>query len=67
MHRIIYPWPSFSHLNPEVIQVVNNFTTAMQSYFKVERHVVDLEDQWAKDNLSGTGQPLAEYLQKVQV
>ncbi len=39
----------------------------MESYFKVKRHVVDLEDQWAKNNPSGTGQPLAEYLQKVKV
>ncbi len=39
----------------------------MESYFKVERHVVDLDEGWAKDDPSGTGQPLAKYLQKVKV
>ena len=39
----------------------------MESYFKVERQVVDLDDQWVKDDPSDTGQPLAKYLEKVKV
>lgn len=47
------------------MDIVDKFVSAMEGYLGVKREIIGLENQWAKDDPSGTGQEMAKYLEKV--
>ncbi|KAK1756627.1 amidase signature domain-containing protein [Echria macrotheca] len=59
---ILYPWPSFPHLNAEVLSQVDQFISHLERYTGLRRTVLDMDHEWTNDDPSGTGLPLSEYL-----
>jgi hypothetical protein len=64
-NTILYPWPSFPHINPEVTEVVDEFLKSMEAFAKRSRREIDFSEEWEKSGYKDSNVPLTKLFQNV--
>lgn len=58
--RILYPFNSFPHGDPQTLAEVDKFLEKLESFISIRREVIDLEQSWQEGMPSYAGRIFSE-------